>query len=82
VNAGVEIVDEDEEAWPIPERSLADEREPQGYSEPQLSPFAPVNPPTPDGLMSYDAAVSAAAAMRHDAVSRRAQRALPRPVVV
>jgi hypothetical protein len=73
----VEIVDADEDNWPIPEPWQDDERPADEHTEPQPSPFAPVNPPAPDGLMSYDAAVSAAAAMRRNAVSRRAQRALP-----
>jgi hypothetical protein len=54
-----------------------DERGSAFDSAPVFNPFAPAHPP--DGLMTIDAAVSAAAEMqRRSAVSRRAQRALPR----
>jgi hypothetical protein len=68
----VEIVDDDEDAWPLPEP------QPEPYdgsafdSEP--SPFAPVNPPPEAGLMPFDAAVSAAAAMRRNVVQHKAIR--------
>jgi hypothetical protein len=54
-----------------------DERGSVGYSAPEPSPFAPKTPPPEAGMMSYDAAVSAAGAMRRNAQVRTAQRALP-----
>lgn len=72
----VEIVSDDEDNWPIPEAQPEPERGSAFDSGP--SPFAPKTPPPEAGLMSYEAAVSAASAMRRNAVSRRAQLALPR----
>ena len=73
----VEILDADEERWPLPEPSDDDDMGAQGFSEPSPSPFAPKTPPPESGLMSYEAALSAAAQYRRNAVSRRVQRALP-----
>jgi hypothetical protein len=56
----------------------ASERDAPGDSAPEFSPFTPAHPPDA-GLLPFDVAVSAAAAMRRDAARiRRAQRALPR----
>jgi hypothetical protein len=60
----VEVLDDDEDNWPIPEAS-----EP----EPQPNPFAPTPPPEA-AMMPFDAAVSAAAVMQRNAVSREAIR--------
>jgi hypothetical protein len=70
----VEIVEADEDNWPIPEP------QPEPYDsldEHTAAVFGPTTPPPEAGLMSYEAAVSAAAAMRRSAVQRTAQRALP-----
>jgi hypothetical protein len=73
----VEVIDADEDDWPVPEPSPPNEDGSAFDSEPNPSPFqAHVKPP--DQMMTLDAAVSAAAAMRGHAVSHRAQRALPR----
>jgi hypothetical protein len=71
----VEIVADDEDAWPMPEPQPEPYDGAQGYSEP--SPFAPVNPPPEAGLMPFDSAVSAAAAMRRNVVQHTAIRNRP-----
>jgi hypothetical protein len=73
----IEIVDADEDNWPVPEPQPEPYDDAQGFSGP--NPFEPQSPPAPDGLMSFEAAVSAAAAAKRQAVkTHRAQRALPR----
>ena len=72
----VEIVPDDEDLFPLPEPQPEPYNGLEDDSEPQPSPFN-VKPPPIDGLLSYDAAVSAAATMRRNAVSHRAHRALP-----
>lgn len=74
----VDVLDDDARPF-TPEDQL---REAGDDSEQGTNLFAPTQPPAPDGLMSLDAAVSAATAMRRDAGRvHRAQRALPRSAV-
>jgi hypothetical protein len=68
----VEVIDAD------PMTPEDDERQPAGYSAPEPSPFEPSTPP--DGLMTMEAAMSAAAAVRGQRQPGHAtvRRALPR----
>jgi hypothetical protein len=65
----VEVLDDDGQPFTPdePEHGLEDDSEPP-------SPFAPRNPPPEAALLPFDAAVSAAAAMRRSVVSHRATR--------
>jgi hypothetical protein len=68
----VEVIEPEPITPDEPERGSDDD------SAAPLSPFAPSTPPPPDGVMTLEAAVSAAAQMRRNATIRRGQRALPR----
>src|SRR5271166_143994 len=68
----VEILDGDEDSWPMPEHQPEQYNGLDEHSGPSSSPFA--SSPPPDGLMTLEAAVSAAAVSRRNALQRKAIR--------